>query len=123
MRVAGGSVKLERAYDNLVGRDGERAFNNTWRLAHRREHGQSPEVWELTHYGSTVLRLVGRSVDYARCMSSSDRDGVNGLLALAGLDGSCAASFAGGVAMWSFVTDDGWVTVPMGEAFGWEGGL
>lgn len=117
------SVKMERAWTQLASKDGSRAFNNTWSLTHTREHGQEPDVWELTHYGDAVLRLVGGEVDYACARSSSDRDGINGLLALAGLDGSCQASFAGGVAMWSFVTEDGWLTVPMGEAFGWEGGL
>lgn len=116
------SVKMERAWTQLASRDGDRVFNNTWKLTHAREHGQTPEVWSLEHYGGVVLRLVGGEVDHACARSSSDRDGINGLLALAGLDGSCQASFAGGVAMWSFVTEDGWVTVPMGEAFGWEGG-
>lgn len=116
------SVKMERVYAQLASKDGGRVFNNSWRLTHAREHGQEPEVWSLEHYGSVVLRLVHGEVDYAHARSSSDRDGINSLLALVGLDGACRASFAGGVAMWSFVTGDGWLTVPMGEAFGWEGG-
>ena len=75
-----------------------RHFGRAWELVY--EPLSLTGDWELRHYGTTLLRVWGGRPVYACMQSASDRDGINGLLRLIGIDGRYRAYFNRDLAMW-----------------------
>ena len=76
-------------------------FGRAWELESfdRSFKGRAERVVTLRHYGTTVLRVWGGRPSYAYMQSASDRDGINGLLALMGIGGRYRAYFDRDLAM------------------------
>lgn len=75
-----------------------RCFGRAWMLIY--EPLSLTGDWELKHYGTTILKVQGGRPTYVSMQSASDRDGINGLLRLMGIDGRFGARFVRGRALW-----------------------
>lgn len=94
------SNQLAEAYRSLEwGSETSRIhYGRAWELVY--EPFSLTGDWELRHYGTTLLKVHGGKPVYAYMQSASDRDGINGLLRLIGIDGRYRAYFDHDLAMW-----------------------
>ena len=95
------SRQLTDAYAELEGEDTLR-FGRAWGISstYTARGGDCRREVTLRHYGTVVLRVWGERPVYAYMQSSSDRDGINGLLRLMGIGGRYRAYFNHDLAVW-----------------------
>lgn len=95
------SNQLTEAHARLSAGETYIRFGRAWELESfdRPHEGRMERVVTLRHYGTTVLRVWGARPSYVCMQSASDRDGINGLLALMGIGGRYRAYFNHDLAM------------------------